>query len=405
MDKRVSTLNVPWGQPEYNHFGTDEFLRFCQLTGAQPQICLNLGSGTVEEAVEWVKYVNARWGGRSGGLLWELGNELWGNFQIGYPTIDGVAGRTREFSEAVRKADPRVRLIGTGQDPDRFEKWNAAQLALGPGYFQNLATHMVIEAGAVRKQNPTPEFVAEALFAMPAGIERLLRNMKNQVDADPAMKGRVGFALTEWVFRAPFSSAPPDLPPPRIPEYRNLGGAICAAGMLNVLMRVADFTPIANMTGLVEYGRLWEKRGITYGVPSYWAFRMYSNADVASLLDTKVNVARYSIEDGSPRIPAIPDVPYLDVVAAANPARDKITLFAVNRHLSEDIPATIQLAGFEVRAASGKLLSAEDIYRGNDDAQPEAVVPKDLALKISGSEFSHVFPKASVSMIELRAKP
>ena len=47
MDKRVSMLNVAWGQPEYSHFGTDEFLRFAQLVGAQPQICLNMGSGTV----------------------------------------------------------------------------------------------------------------------------------------------------------------------------------------------------------------------------------------------------------------------------------------------------------------------------------------------------------------------
>ena len=72
MDKRVSMLNQAWGQPEYNHFGTDEFLNFCRLAGTQPQICVNLGSGTVEEAVEWVKYVNARWGK---GVTWELGNE------------------------------------------------------------------------------------------------------------------------------------------------------------------------------------------------------------------------------------------------------------------------------------------------------------------------------------------
>ena len=39
MDKRVTMLNQAWGMPEYNHFGTDEFLRFCRLVGAEPQIC------------------------------------------------------------------------------------------------------------------------------------------------------------------------------------------------------------------------------------------------------------------------------------------------------------------------------------------------------------------------------
>ncbi|MDP2998866.1 MAG: hypothetical protein Q8N47_15370, partial [Bryobacterales bacterium] len=76
IDQRVSMLNQAWGMPEYNHFGTDEYLDFCRRAGAEPQICLNLGSGTPEEAADWVRYVNKKWG--RGGLLWELGNELWG---------------------------------------------------------------------------------------------------------------------------------------------------------------------------------------------------------------------------------------------------------------------------------------------------------------------------------------
>jgi alpha-N-arabinofuranosidase len=60
MEKRVSMLNLAWGMPEYNHFGTDEFLRFCELIGAEPQIALNLGTGTPHDAAEWVKYVNGK---------------------------------------------------------------------------------------------------------------------------------------------------------------------------------------------------------------------------------------------------------------------------------------------------------------------------------------------------------
>ena len=64
MDNRVTMLNLAWGMPEYNHFGTDEFLRFCKLIGAEPQIALNLGTGTPREAAEWVRYVNQHWNGR-----------------------------------------------------------------------------------------------------------------------------------------------------------------------------------------------------------------------------------------------------------------------------------------------------------------------------------------------------
>jgi alpha-N-arabinofuranosidase len=67
-DQRVSMLNTAWGIPEYNQFGTDEFLRFCQLIGAEPQIALNLGTGTPQEAADWVQYVT--YWEFPGGLLW-----------------------------------------------------------------------------------------------------------------------------------------------------------------------------------------------------------------------------------------------------------------------------------------------------------------------------------------------
>ena len=126
-DKRVSMRNVAWGIPETNQFGTDEFLHFCDLIGAQPQIALNLGSGTSEEAADWVRYVDDHWK-THGGLLWELGNELWGNWNNGYPTLGELAQRTLQFSQAVKQVDPGARVIATGQDPDRFSEWNATQL-------------------------------------------------------------------------------------------------------------------------------------------------------------------------------------------------------------------------------------------------------------------------------------
>ena len=281
LDKRVSMLNQAWGIPEYNHFGTDELLRFSQLIGSQPQIALNLGSGTPEEAAGWVSYVNGRWGGKSGGLLWELGNELWGNFQIGYPTLAGLAGRTEDFSAAIRKVDPRTRLIANGQDPDHFEEWNAELLRLGPEIFDYMATHFVVNTSDVVRANPAPEFLAQAGLALPVGLERQLRAMKAQIDADPRARDRVKLAFTEWLYVGDRS---------RAATYDNQGGALCAAGFLNTLMRVADFTPIADMTGLIEFGGIWQKRGRTYGVPAYWAFRMYSTADGTRLVDTRTKV-------------------------------------------------------------------------------------------------------------------
>ena len=59
-DQRPSIVNTTWGGvTEDNSFGTHEFLDFCEMIGAEPYICVNVGSGTVQEASEWVEYVNS----------------------------------------------------------------------------------------------------------------------------------------------------------------------------------------------------------------------------------------------------------------------------------------------------------------------------------------------------------
>ena len=73
-DKRISKLNLSWGIPEYNTFGTNEFLAFCRLIHADPQIALSLGTGSPKDAADWVRYVNEHWGDHKGGNLWELWN-------------------------------------------------------------------------------------------------------------------------------------------------------------------------------------------------------------------------------------------------------------------------------------------------------------------------------------------
>src|ERR1700730_466836 len=326
LGKRISMKNVAWGIPEYNTFGTDEFLRFCELVGARPQIALNLGSGTPEEASSWAQYVNEHWANHSGGLLWELGNELWGSFQVGYPTLQRVADRTKGFSAAVRKVDANSKLIGTGGDEDSFHDWNAAQLA-NSGSVNYLSTHFVVGTDRVLKSDASSDFVALADFALPVGLVRKLREMYQQIQSVPEARDRVKIAFTEWLFIGSEDA----------PRYDNMGGAVCTAGFLNMLMRSADIVPVSDMTGILEFGGIWKKRSRVFGVPSYWAFRMYSNADPRQLVPTRVQAEKYDVEQGSARLPSIPDVPYLDVVAALSD--DKLLLFCVNRHLTRDIPA------------------------------------------------------------------
>ena len=390
-DRRVSMLNTAWGIPEYNQFGTDEFLRFCQQIGAAPQIALNLGTGTPQEAAEWVQYVNAHWANHAGGLLWELGNELWGDFQIGYPTLPRVAERTKSFSDAVRNVDPKARLIATGGDPDVFQDWNAAQLTNPTDTFNYLSTHFVVTTNSVQAPHPSPDFIAKAVFALPVELERRLRTMHQQFEKTG--KPTVNTAFTEWLFWSSEDQFSP--------RYDNMGGAIGTGGFLNMLLRNSDIVPISDMTGIIEFGGIWKKRGRVFGVPSYWVFRMYSNADIAKLVETQSHGPTYDVDQGSTRLPKIVGVPYLDVVAAINGSGNKLTLFCVNRHLTRDLETKINLAGFRPTNATARSMFADSIYEKNDETEPEHIHPRATPLSVESAEFKYTFRHESVTVIEL----
>ena len=79
------------GVTEDNSFGTHEFLNFCELIGTEPYLSINVGTGTVQEAVEWVEYVTSdnespmtelrKKNGREKPWkvkYWGVGNENWG---------------------------------------------------------------------------------------------------------------------------------------------------------------------------------------------------------------------------------------------------------------------------------------------------------------------------------------
>jgi len=59
-EKRPAMINTHWGGVvENNHFGTHEFLDLCEQLGTDPYICGNVGSGSVQEMMEWVEYMTS----------------------------------------------------------------------------------------------------------------------------------------------------------------------------------------------------------------------------------------------------------------------------------------------------------------------------------------------------------
>lgn len=394
-DKRVSMLNHSWGIPEYNAFGTDEFLEFSRLIGAEPQFAVNMGSGTPKEAAEWVRYVDEHWSKHSG-LLWELGNELWGNWNIGYPTRDQLAARTLDFSRAMRGVDPAARLIATGADPEVFTSWNAIQLTNPPGTFDDLSTHFVVGTGDVELTSPPDDFVTEAALALPVELGRKVRQAEDQIDGNPGFKGKAHIAFTEWLFSGERTNAP---------SFLNMGGALEAAGFLNMLLDNADDVPISDMTGIMEFGGIWKKRSQVFGTPAYYAFRLYASADVAKTVEATANAGLYSVANGVRRLPKIDSVPYLDVAAGISADGKSLTLFCVNRSATSDIATGIRLLGFgSAREARVRLLSSSSLTDANNEDDPARVVPVESVESIPAAGWKHVFPHESLSVIVVKRK-
>jgi alpha-N-arabinofuranosidase len=391
-DKRVSMLNNSWGIPEYNTFGTDEFLEFCRRIGAEPQIAVNMGSGTPQEAAAWVRYVDQHWR-RHSGLLWELGNELWGDWNLGYPAKSELAARTLAFSKAIRAVDPTSRLIATGADMDGFSEWNGIQLTNPPGTFNYLSTHFVVGTGDVLLKDPTPEFVNEASFALPVELERKLHEAQDQIDSVPGYKDKVHLAFTEWLW----AGRRPDAP-----TFLNTGGAITTGAFLNMMMRSSSFVPISDMTGIMEFAGIWKAKGQVFGTPSYYVFKMYSSAASARIVDATADSGMYSVAQGVRRLPDIENVPYLDVVAALSRDGGTLTLFCVNRSVSADITAHIALDHFAAAStASVQTLSSASLTDRNDETAPTRVIPAASSEQLTNNTWTHMFPRSSVTVISI----
>jgi len=410
VESRPTEINQSWGFPEYDLFGTDELMKFCDLIGAQPQICLNLGSGTPQEARDWVEYCQGGPDTPMGKLraanghsqpypvaAWEMGNELWGNFQIGWSTPQLYPDRYRTFHETIRDLVPQNTMIfANGADIDEFHDWNGSLIDKDAGILSYLTTHFVVGMEDMVAKDAGRDAAWAADFAIPVGVARALDPVKAQIDANPAARGKVKLAYTEWLFWAPEDSD--------YPRWDNLGGAVVGAGWMNMLLGHADFVPVSDMTGLLEFAGIYKKRGRVFVTPQYWAFWLYSNFAGDTPVETRTEVSEYDVHRGERRVPEISDVPDLDVLATSDSHGSSLTLFVVNRDWRKSIPATIRIEDFAAGSqATVHTLNADSILATNDEEHPERVRPVETSIRLTGSNLRYEFPAHSVTAISFSA--
>jgi alpha-N-arabinofuranosidase len=130
-DKRPPTWDPAWSALQPNDVGTDEFMTLCRLIDVEPYVTVNCGFGDARSAAEYVEYANAAattpWGAKRAAnghpepyhvKFWNVGNEMWGDYQYGYMPLAQYTVKHNLFAKAMRKVDPSIILIGSGAMPD-----------------------------------------------------------------------------------------------------------------------------------------------------------------------------------------------------------------------------------------------------------------------------------------------
>jgi alpha-N-arabinofuranosidase len=134
IDKRPPIFDPVWHAVQPNDVGTDEFLALCRLLGVDPYITVNAGFGDAWSARELVEYTNGavttsmgKWRAANGHpapydvKFWGVGNEPWGDYQMGALSLPQFELKHNLFAKEMRKADPSIKLIAGGAMPDVME--------------------------------------------------------------------------------------------------------------------------------------------------------------------------------------------------------------------------------------------------------------------------------------------
>lgn len=129
-DKRPPVYDYAWNAMESNDVGTDEYITLCSLLGVEPYIGVNAGLGDAYSAAQWLEYVNGssvtpmgKWRASHGHAepyrvkWWGIGNEMYGEWQLGYMAIDDYVIKHKLFAEAMRKVDSSIVIVASGASP------------------------------------------------------------------------------------------------------------------------------------------------------------------------------------------------------------------------------------------------------------------------------------------------
>jgi len=407
-EKRPAMINTQWGGVvENNHFGTHEFMDLCEQLGAESYICGNLGSGSVQEMMEWVEYMTSSANSPMANLrrangheqAWKLkyfgvGNESWGCG--GNMTPEFYADNYKRYNKFVKDYAPnRLYRIACGPSGEDY-RWTEVLMTNAANRMNGLSLHYYASVHSKTHDQGNAARFDEAEWALTMGkalrMENLIARHSEIMDkTDPAKK--VGLIVDEW---GTWFDVERDTNPAFLYQQNTLRDALVAGITLNIFNRHADRVKMANIAQTINVLQAMiltdkEKMILT---PTYHVFEMFTPHQDATLLPSDLRCEDYVF--GRRKIPGV----------SASASKDKSGAIHVTLcNLNPTRPAKIncELQGAAPKGISGRMLTAKDMTAHNTFDQPNNLKPAPFDdAQLSGNGFAANLPPKSVVVLELK---
>jgi alpha-N-arabinofuranosidase len=404
-EKRPSMINTHWGGVvENNHFGTHEFMDLCEQIGAEPYVCGNVGSGTVQEMMEWVEYMTSnadspmanlrRQNGRE--QPWKLtyfgvGNESWGCG--GNMTPDFYADLYRRYNTFVKNYDrnnPVTRFAcgANGNDTN----WTEVVMRDVGHRMQGLSLHYYTVPRTWQRKGSATQFDEgewHTTLRKSLEMDDLVTRHGAIMDRYDPQK-RIGMIVDEW---GTWYDAEPGTNPGFLYQQNSLRDALVAGITLNIFNQHCDRVKMANIAQTVNVLQAMiltdkEKMLLT---PTYHVFEMYTVHYDATLLPIDLTSADYI--SGSQTIQQVH-------ASASRDKAGKIHVTLCNLNPNDTAEVTCELSGAKAQKLAGRVLTAPAINSHNTFDNPEVVKPAAFNdFKTTDNGFTVTLPAKSVMVL------
>ena len=417
-DKRPTSLALAWHTSDSNAVGVHQFTDWCEAVGTAPMLAINLGSRGLDQARNFVEYVNGPTGSYWGDLrksnghadpfnvkLWCLGNERDGPWQVGHKTADEYGRLANETAKALRAFDKSLELVVCGSSHSNmptYPEWERVVLEHTYESIDHVSLHMYF----ANRENNTANYLA-----LNHKLDTYIGTVASTIDfvkAKKRSKKNVTISFDEWnvwyhsnaADRAVLDGNSGWPHAPRLLEDAyNFEDVLQVGCILNTFIRRSDVVRIACIAQLVNVIApiMTEPGGPAWKQTIYYPYYFASIFGRGTALNLSVDSPGYDADIAD-------NVAYVDVAGVHDKQGNTVTLFAVNRHATDDAELAINLQGFgTARVIDHQVMTHKDLRAVNGLRTQNDVVPKaGSGLKVDGSTLTGKLPPYSYQMIRLQ---